>query len=130
MSDENEDLDPLRQAIKLGAVETERANGLFPHNDREAVYELLRRAKVLPDLRKALLIVCALNLIIHGEKMPGGPSDWINAEAGRAKKIHSGDDAEAITELLIRSRAFPEQRTRMITMTAVNIIAVSRLPPG
>jgi hypothetical protein len=59
-----------------------------------------------------------------------GSSDWINAEDERAKKIHSGDEAEAITELLIRSRAFPEQRTRMITMTAVNIIAASRLPPG
>jgi hypothetical protein len=121
-------MDPLRQAIRLAAVETGRANKLFPDDEREAVYELLRRAKELPDLRKALLFVCAWNLI-RGERMPGGSSDWVNAEAERAKKLHSGNEAEAIIELLHRSRDFPDQRTRMITMTAVNTIAVSRLPP-
>ena len=55
--------------------------------------------------------------------------DWINAEVERAKTLHSGDEAEAITELLTRSRDLPDQRTRMITMTALNIVAVSRLPP-
>jgi hypothetical protein len=128
MSDENEGLDPLRQAITL-TVETERANRLFPQDEREAVYELLRRAKELSNLRRALLFVCAYNLIVHGEQMPGGSSDWINAEAERAKKLHSGDQAEAIAELLIRSRGSPDQRTRMITLTAVNTIAASRLPP-
>jgi len=61
--------DPLRQAIRLGGVETERANKLFPDDEREAVYELLRRAKEFPDLRKALLFMCAHNLI-NGERMP------------------------------------------------------------
>lgn len=88
-------LDPLRQGIRLGAVETERANKLFPDDEREAVYELMRRAKELPDLRKALVIICAKNLI-DGERMPGGASDWINAEVERAKKLHPKHDAEAI----------------------------------
>jgi hypothetical protein len=121
-------MDPLREAIKLAAAETERANRLFPENERHAVSELLRRANELPDLRKAMLFLCAWNLI-RGEQVPGGPSDWINAQAERAKKLHSGDEAEAIAELLIRSRDFPDQRTRMIEITAVNTIAVSRLPP-
>ena len=119
--------DPLRQAIRLGGVETERANKLFPDDESEAVYELLRRAKELPDLRKALLFMYAHNLI-NGERMPGGPSDWINAEVERAKRLHS-DEGEAIIELLLRLRDFPDQRTRMVTMSAVNTIAVSRLPP-
>jgi hypothetical protein len=123
-----EGLDPLRQGIKLGAVETERANRLFPRDEREAVCELLRRAKELPGLRKALLFQCAYAIIVHCEQMLGGSSDWINAEVERVKKLHSGNDAEAITELLTRSRGFPDQRTRMITMTAVNAVAVSRLP--
>jgi hypothetical protein len=72
--------------------------------------------------------MCAHNLI-GGEQMPGGSSDWINAEVKRAKKLHSGNEAGAIIELLHRSRDFPDQRTRMITMSAVNVIAVSRLPP-
>jgi hypothetical protein len=129
MSDENEDLGPLRQAIKLGDIETERANRLFPQDEREAVYELLRRAKEIPDLRKALLWQCAYALIVHGDQMPHGSSDWVNSEAERAKKLHSGDEAEAITELLTRSRSFPDQRTRMVTFAAINIVAVSRLPP-
>jgi hypothetical protein len=119
---------PLSQAIRLGAIETERANKLFPDDEREAVYELLRRAKELPDLRKALLFVCVRNLIV-GERMPGGSSDWINAEVERANKLHPGNEAEAIIELLHRSRDFPDQRTRMITLSAVKTIAVSRLPP-
>jgi hypothetical protein len=130
MSDETEGLDPLRQGIKLGAVETERANRLFPQDEREAVYELLRRAKELPELRKALLWQCAYAFIVHGDQMSDGVSDWINAETERAKKLHSADAAEAITELLIRSRSFPEQRTRMITFAVINIVAVSRLPPA
>jgi hypothetical protein len=129
MFDENEDLHPLRQAIKLGAVETERANRLFPNEEREAVFELLRRAKELPDLRKALLWQCAYALIVHGAQMPDSHSDWVNAEAERAKKLHPGNEAEAITELLFRSRGFPDQRTRMVTFAALNTIAVSRLPP-
>src|SRR5260370_14450629 len=129
MSGENEDLDPLRQAVRLGAVETERANRLFPQDQREAVYELLRRAKEFPELSKALLWQCAYALIVHGEQMPYGTSDWVNAEVERAKKLHLGDEAEAITELLTRSRGFPDQRTRMVTFAAINIVAVSRLPP-
>lgn len=129
MSDENEDLDPLRQAIQLGAVETERANRLFPDDEREAVFELLRRSKELPDLRKVLAWHCAYALIVHGAQMPDGPSDWISAEAARAKQLHPGDEAEAITELLTRSRNLPDRRTRMVTFAALNIIAVSRLPP-
>jgi hypothetical protein len=60
--------------------------------------------------------------------MPGGSSDWINTEVERAKKIHSDNDAEAIIELLHRSRDFPDQRTRMAIMSAVNSVVVSRLP--
>jgi len=119
---------PLQRAIRLAAVETERANKLFPDDEREAVYELLRRAKELPDLRKALLFVCASNLI-RGEQMPGGTFDWINVETERAKKLHPEHEAQAIIELLDRSREFPDQRTRMVTMSADNTIAVSRLPP-
>lgn len=120
--------DPLRQAIRLAAAETERANKLFPDDERAAVEELVRRSKELPDLRKAMTFMCANNLI-EGEQMPGGPSDWINAEVERAKKLHPKDEAEAIIELLNRSRNFPEQRTRMVIMCAVNAIAASRLPP-
>jgi hypothetical protein len=120
-------MDPLRQAISLAALETERANKLFPEDEQDAVSELLRRANELPDLKRAMLFLCALNLV-RGEQMPGGPSDWINVEVERVKNLHSGE-AEAIIELLHSSRGFPDQRTRMIAMTAVNTIAVSRLPP-
>src|SRR5258708_36673766 len=121
MLGENEDLDPLRQAVRLGAVETERANRLFPQDQREAVYELLRRAKEFPELSKALLWQCAYALIVHGEQMPYGTSDWVNAEVERAKKLHLGDEAEAITELLTRSRGFQDQETRMFTLASINI---------
>jgi hypothetical protein len=72
-----------------------------------------------------MVIVCAINLI-DGDRMPGGPSDWINVEVERAKKLHPTDDAEAIIELLNRSRGFPDQRTRMVTTCAINSIAASR----
>jgi hypothetical protein len=91
-------MDPLRQAISLAALETERANKLFPEDEQGAVSELLRRANELPDLRRAMLFLCALNLV-RGEQMPGGPSDWLNVEVGRLKNLHS-DEAEAIIELL------------------------------
>ena len=105
-----ETLDPLRQAIHLASAETERANKLFS-DEREAVYELLRRSKELPDLRKALVCLCAKNLI-EGEKFPSdSEDDWINVEVERAKRLHPEDEAEAIIELLTRSRSFPDQRT-------------------
>jgi hypothetical protein len=130
MSDKDQDINPLRQGLKLAALETERANTLFPQDELEAVCELVRRSKEIPDLRKALLWQCAYAIIVHGAQMPDGPSDWINAEAERAKKLHSGDNAaDAISELLIRSRGFPDQRTRMVTFAAINVVSVSRLPP-
>jgi hypothetical protein len=127
VTESGETLDPLRQAVRLAAAETERANKLFP-DEREAVYELLRRSKELPDLRKALLLMCVKNLI-EREKFPSdSDDDWINVEVERAKKLHPGDEAEAITELLIRSHSFPDQLTRMVSWSAINVIAVARLP--
>jgi hypothetical protein len=72
--------------------------------------------------------MCVKNLI-EVEKFPDdSDNDWINVEVERAKKLHPGDEAEAIIELLTRSRSFPDQQTRMVSWSAVNVIAVSRLP--
>ena len=65
--------------------------------------------------------------VVRGE-LPVARSDWFHAEAERAKKRHSGNEAEATIELLQRSRDMPNQRARLITITAANIIAVSRWP--
>ena len=117
--------DPLLAAIRLAKAETDRANKLFPDDQPGALNELLQRADELPDLRKALLFVGAWN-VIRGE-LPVARSDWLHAEAERAKKLHSGNEAEAKIELLQRSRDMPSQRARLITMTAANVIAASRI---
>lgn len=113
---------PLIEAMHLLRDESERANKLFS-DQKEATLELLRRSKEIPNLKKALVWRSAWNLI-SGDHIPG--AGWINAEAERARRLHPESEADAIIELLTRSRDLPEQRFKMAAFAAVNVIAAGR----
>lgn len=53
----------LHGAMQLIGAEAERANKLFPDDEAEAVCELLRRSHKLPDLKKGMLVMCAVKVI-------------------------------------------------------------------
>ena len=55
--------DALHDAMQLIGAETERANKLFPDDEAEAVCELLRRSHKLSDLKKGMLVMCAVKVI-------------------------------------------------------------------
>jgi hypothetical protein len=55
--------EPLLEALKLIRVEADRANELFPHDETEAVSELLRRSHQFPNLKKGMLVMCAIRVI-------------------------------------------------------------------
>ena len=55
--------DPLLDAMQLIGAEAERAHKLFPDDEAEAVCELLRRSHKLPELKKGMLVMCAVKVI-------------------------------------------------------------------
>jgi hypothetical protein len=58
----------IHHAMQLIGIEVERANRLFPNDESEAVCELLRRSHKTPDLKKGMLLMCALNVIRTGRE--------------------------------------------------------------
>jgi hypothetical protein len=58
----------IHHAMQLIEIEVERANGLCPDDEVEAVCELLRRSHENPDLKKGMLFICALNVIRTGRE--------------------------------------------------------------
>jgi hypothetical protein len=55
--------DPLLDAMQIIRAEVQRANKLFPDDETEAICELLRRSHQLPDVKRAMLVICAAKLI-------------------------------------------------------------------
>jgi hypothetical protein len=110
--------DPLAAARTLAWGEADRANRLFPNDRPGAIRELAKRADELPDLRRALMLSGAWHVISGGFTCLLERSDWLNAEAERAKKLHAGNEAKAVLELLGRCHDTPSQMTQLITMTA------------
>lgn len=58
----------IHHAMQLIGIEAERANALFPDDEAEAVCELLRRSHQLADLKKGMLLMCAVNVIGVGRR--------------------------------------------------------------
>ena len=55
----------IRHAMQLIGIEAERANGLFPNDESQAVCKLLGRSH---ELKKGMLFMCALNVIREGRE--------------------------------------------------------------
>jgi hypothetical protein len=55
--------DPFLDAMQIVRAEVKRAVQLFPSDETEAICELLRRSHQLPDVKRAMLVICAFKLI-------------------------------------------------------------------